>query len=88
MWRPFYDNVSSSAFAIGAEDDLGVLAAGKLADIIVLDADPVADISVLKGGTHVVAVIKDGRVVDRDRLMPDPGMLALRADAGRGSRAA
>ncbi len=78
----------NNAFAIGLEDELGVLAEGRLADIIVLDADPVADISVLKGGKHVVTVIKDGRIVDLDRLAPGAGMLALRADAGRRSRAA
>jgi imidazolonepropionase-like amidohydrolase len=78
----------NNAFAIGLEDDLGVLAQGRLADVIVLDADPVADISVLEGGKHVVTVIKDGRIVDLDRLAPGAGMLTLREDAGGRSRAA
>lgn len=79
---------ANNAFAIGLEDDLGVLAEGRLADIIVLDADPVADISVLKGGRHVVMVIKDGRIVDLDRLAPGSGTLTFAEDAGRRSRAA
>jgi imidazolonepropionase-like amidohydrolase len=78
----------NNAFAIGLEDDLGVLAEGRLADVIVLDADPAADISVLKGGAHVVTVIKDGHVVDLDRLAVKAEVLTFQADAGRRGRAA
>ncbi|HUP49090.1 MAG TPA: amidohydrolase family protein [Thermoanaerobaculia bacterium] len=39
--------------------DLGVIAPGKLADIIVVDGDPLTEMSALR---HVVHVIKDGRV--------------------------
>ena len=52
-----------TAYAMGLEDDLGVLAPGKLADLIILKADPLADIRVLQGGQHLTAVIKDGAVV-------------------------
>jgi imidazolonepropionase-like amidohydrolase len=78
----------NNAFAIGLEDDLGVLAEGKLADVILLDADPVADISVLKGGKHVVTVIKDGHVVDLDRLLDQSGSLTFQPEAARKTRAA
>jgi imidazolonepropionase-like amidohydrolase len=61
-----------NAFVVGLEDDLGVIEAGKLADLLILDKDPVADISVLKGGRHVQSVIKAGKVVDRDELRGDP----------------
>jgi imidazolonepropionase-like amidohydrolase len=61
-----------NAFVVGLEDDLGVIEAGKLADMLILDKDPVADISVLKGGRHVQSVIKAGKVVDRDELRGDP----------------
>jgi imidazolonepropionase-like amidohydrolase len=60
-----------NAFVVGLEDDLGVIEAGKLADMLILDKDPVADISVLKGGRHVQSVIKAGKVVDRDELRGD-----------------
>jgi imidazolonepropionase-like amidohydrolase len=53
----------NTAFAIGLEDDLGVLQPGKLADIILLKSDPLADIRVLQGGQHLAMVIKDGRIV-------------------------
>ena len=53
-----------NAYAVGLEDELSVIAPGKLADIIILDQDPVADIRVLQGGRHLTTVIKDGRVVD------------------------
>ncbi len=60
-----------NAFVVGLEDDLGVIEAGKLADLLILDKDPVADISVLKGGRHIQSVIKAGKVVDRDELRGD-----------------
>lgn len=52
-----------NAFAVGLPDDVGVLEAGRLADIIVLERDPLADIRVLAGGAHLACVIKDGKVV-------------------------
>ncbi len=55
-----------NAFSVGLEKDLGVIEAGKLADIIVLDKDPVADVSVLQAGRHLSWVIKDGKIVDLD----------------------
>ena len=53
-----------NAFAVGLEDQVGVVAPGQLADVIILDQDPLADIRVLQGGHHLTAVIKDGQVVD------------------------
>jgi imidazolonepropionase-like amidohydrolase len=55
-----------NAFSVGLEKALGVIEAGKLADIIVLDKDPVADVSVLQAGRHLSWVIKDGKIVDLD----------------------
>ena len=55
-----------NAFSVGLENDLGVIEAGKLADIIVLDKDPVADVSVLQAGRHLPWVIKDGKIVYLD----------------------
>ena len=43
---------------------MGVIEPDKLADILILNADPVEDISVLQGGKHLSAVIKDGRAMD------------------------
>ena len=61
-----------NAYAVGLEGQVGELAAGKLADLIVLDKDPIADITVLQGGRHLTWVIKDGRIVDlepRDEML-------------------
>jgi imidazolonepropionase-like amidohydrolase len=52
-----------SAYVMGLEGEVGLLAAGKLADLIVLTADPLADIRVLQGGEHLAMVIKDGQIV-------------------------
>jgi imidazolonepropionase-like amidohydrolase len=64
-----------NAMAVGLTGQVGEIAPGKLADVIVLDADPVADITVLQGGKHLSWVIKDGRIVD---LGPRDDMLTFR----------
>ena len=56
----------NNAYAVGLENDLGTIEAGRLADIIILDKDPLEDIRALQGGKNLVSVIKDGRMVDLD----------------------
>jgi imidazolonepropionase-like amidohydrolase len=41
------------------QPNLGTVAAGKLADVIVVDGDPLTDMTALR---HVVHVVKDGKV--------------------------
>src|SRR5215831_3434938 len=53
----------NNAFAVGLENDVGVVEAGRLADLIILKRDPLADIRVLQGGQHLAMVMKDGRIV-------------------------
>jgi len=55
-----------NALAVGLDGQVGEIAPGKFADVIVLDKDPIADITVLQGGKHLVWVIKDGKPVDLD----------------------
>ena len=55
-----------NAYAVGLEGEVGEIAPGKLADIIVLKKDPIADITILQGGRHLSRVIKDGKIVDLD----------------------
>jgi imidazolonepropionase-like amidohydrolase len=55
-----------NALAVGLDGQVGEVAPGRLADIIVLDKDPIADITVLQGGKYLTRVIKDGRLVDLD----------------------
>jgi len=66
-----------NAFAVGLEGDLGVLEAGKLADILVLRRDPLADIRSLAGGRELACVIKDGAVVSLGDGGGEPKPLAL-----------
>ncbi len=55
----------SGAWAIGMEQDLGSLEAGKLADLVVLDANPLDDIH----NTNTVHfVMKNGRLYEGDTL--------------------
>lgn len=51
-----------NARIVGAEDDIGVLAPGKYADIILVDGDPLHDLSDMR---NVTTVIKGGTVVRR-----------------------
>ena len=67
----------NNAFVVGLEHDVGVLEAGRLADIILLNSDPLADIRVLQGGQHLAMVIKDGRVVDLNGAEDPEPALAL-----------
>jgi hypothetical protein len=57
------------------EGEVGVIAPGKLADIVIWNGDPIADITVLQRPSEISAIIKDGRVVDREaggfRRLPD-----------------
>ncbi len=78
----------NNAFALGLEDDLGTVEKGKLADVIILNRDPVADISVLKGGAHLSAIIKDGKIVDLDAQTPSENRLAFSGAATKKRSAA
>ena len=51
-----------TAEALRANDRLGSVTPGKLADILVVDADPLADIANLR---KINTVMQDGRVIDR-----------------------
>lgn len=48
------------ARVLGAEKEIGTVAAGKLADIIIIDGDPLQNMWAMK---HVVHVIQDGKVI-------------------------
>jgi imidazolonepropionase-like amidohydrolase len=53
------------AYFIGMEDDLGSIAEGKLADLLILDANPLDDI---RNTTAIRYVMKGGRIYDGDTL--------------------
>ncbi len=54
---------------MGRGHELGTLAVGNLADLLVVDGDPIEDISVLEDRDRLLAIMKGGRLVT-DRL-PD-----------------
>ncbi|MGW9414654.1 amidohydrolase family protein [Arthrobacter cupressi] len=57
---------TTAALLLGREGELGVVAPGADADLLVLDADPVADIAVLADiSEHLEYLIQDGAVVSR-----------------------
>ena len=55
----------NAAKFLGKEDQLGTIEEGKLADMVLLNADPSDDINNAK---DIHMVIKNGRVIDRDKL--------------------
>jgi len=59
----------NGAIASQGLKDFGTIEAGKLADILMLDADPLADIHNIR---KLSLVMRDGRVIDRDRLPERP----------------
>jgi imidazolonepropionase-like amidohydrolase len=54
-------------------DDVGTLEVGKRADLVVLDGDPLADPDAYG---RVAVVVKDGAIVDRERLPERPVLTA------------
>jgi imidazolonepropionase-like amidohydrolase len=70
-------NTSRNAALMGLDGEVGVIAPGKLADIVIWNSDPLADITVLQRPSDISAVIKDGRIVERAahgfrKLVDDP----------------
>jgi imidazolonepropionase-like amidohydrolase len=59
-------NTSRNAWLMGLEGEVGMIAPGKLADIVIWKNDPLADITVLQRPSEISIIIKDGRVVDRE----------------------
>ena len=57
---------SLNAQVIGLAGRVGTIAPGMLADIIVWNQDPLADIGVLARPELLSAIVKDGRVIDRN----------------------
>jgi imidazolonepropionase-like amidohydrolase len=57
---------STAARVLGAEQDIGTIAPGRIADLVILDADPFEDI---RNTRRIWKVIQGGRVVDRDALL-------------------
>ena len=62
-------NTSRNAWLIGLDGEIGVIAPGKLADIVIWNSDPLADIKVLQRPDEISVIVKDGLIVDR----ADPG---------------
>ena len=70
-------NTSGNAAMLNLAGEVGVIAPGRLADIVIWDNDPLADITVLQRPTEISLIIKDGRIVDHDgagfrRLREEP----------------
>ena len=59
-------NTSGNAAIVNLAGEVGVIAPGKLADIVIWDKDPIADITVLQRPAETSLIITDGRIVDSE----------------------
>jgi imidazolonepropionase-like amidohydrolase len=57
-----------AAATLGLEGQLGIIAPGAVADLVVLEADPLDDI---RNTQKIHRIIKDGNIVDRDALLKE-----------------
>ncbi len=60
----------NGARMIGAEETLGTIEEGKLADLLVVDGDPSLDVSLLQQSDKLLAIVKGGELIV-DRLTPE-----------------
>jgi len=71
-------NTSGNAAIVNLAGEVGMITPGQLADIVIWDNDPLADITVLQRPNEISAIIKDGKIIDRDAagfplLSEEPG---------------
>ncbi len=58
------------AECMGLRDEAGLLAEGRLADLLVVDGDPLQDVRLLQDSNKLRLIMKDGKVI-KDTLQPD-----------------
>jgi len=73
-------NTSGNAAMVNLAGEVGVIAPAKRADIVIWDSDPIADMTVLQRPEEISAIIKDGRIVDREGIA---GFRELSEEPGR-----
>lgn len=61
---------STAAYALGLDDLIGTVEAGKLADLVVVDGDPIEDIDVLVDSERIHLVIQSGALVAGNAMEP------------------
>jgi imidazolonepropionase-like amidohydrolase len=59
-----------AAECLGWQDQVGIIQAGKLADIVIAKANPLQDIRSLENVDNIALVMKDGKVVKDQRSKP------------------
>ena len=68
--QAIHAGTGAAARILGAEKDLGTIAVGKWADLVLLDADPLADI---RNTRRIWQVVHYGRLVDRPAILKATG---------------
>jgi imidazolonepropionase-like amidohydrolase len=65
-WEVLASATTGAARYLGAEESLGTIEAGRLADLVLVDHDPTTDVSRL---ADIAMVMKGGQIVDRSALL-------------------
>jgi imidazolonepropionase-like amidohydrolase len=63
------------SYVMGMPDQIGVIRAGALADILLLDGDPLADIKILQNRDAIVTIMKDGQLYKHVSRAGDSGRI-------------
>ena len=66
----------TNAIAMRMEGELGVIAGGARADVLVVDGDPASDVTVLQDRSRLRAVISRGSMVDLEQPWPERRSIA------------
>lgn len=66
----------TNAIAMRMEGELGVIAGGARADVLVVDGDPASDVTVLQDRSRLHAVISRGSMVDLEQPWPERRSIA------------
>ncbi len=73
-WQALETATIRAAEALGLEDEIGRVAPGRAADLVLLDGDPLSDIGVLRREGGIKSVFKDGRDVTAPWPVLDLGL--------------
>ena len=59
----------NAGLVLNLEGEIGAVAPGMLADVLVVDGDPSQDITILQNKSRIQTIILDGEIVDTDRSL-------------------
>lgn len=68
IWETLVSATATNAAILGMDEQLGVIAVGALADLLLVEGDPLADLGLLQNEGRHLSVIMKGGVLHKNRL--------------------